>query len=282
MSYLNHFTQPDSIIPQPGNPQSLNRYSYVLNSPLKFTDPTGHVFCDEFGTCHDHGETYQGEYFGNFYSYDTDESGGSRNDGESKFENSQTVAINYGVIYSGAHVGSPQDIGNLNTKEEEQEPWELGNPKPFMNPKEWGANLFMLINDMAALFAPRENKPYPDNIYAAVTWFYFNDGVSISSVKVTNMSEYALAVKYIGVTSFILSEQQEVTTQRLSYPGPKTVVWSNGDTLTYMFDPPVYATDPSAILITMQMLSVGGIPKYPSITTIIPSRGLPFGCSIQP
>ncbi|MEJ5312683.1 MAG: hypothetical protein WHX52_23205, partial [Anaerolineae bacterium] len=27
----------------PANPQSLNRYSYVLNSPLRYTDPTGHA-----------------------------------------------------------------------------------------------------------------------------------------------------------------------------------------------------------------------------------------------
>jgi len=40
--YLNRWLQPDTIVPQPGNPQSLNRYSYVLNSPLKYTDPTGH------------------------------------------------------------------------------------------------------------------------------------------------------------------------------------------------------------------------------------------------
>jgi len=26
----------------PGNPQALNRYSYVLNNPLRYTDPTGH------------------------------------------------------------------------------------------------------------------------------------------------------------------------------------------------------------------------------------------------
>jgi hypothetical protein len=36
-----HFTQPDPFIPDPGNPQDLNRYSYVRNNPLKYTDPTG-------------------------------------------------------------------------------------------------------------------------------------------------------------------------------------------------------------------------------------------------
>lgn len=34
--------QPDTIIPQPFNPQSLNRYTYVLNNPLRYTDPSGH------------------------------------------------------------------------------------------------------------------------------------------------------------------------------------------------------------------------------------------------
>ncbi len=36
------FLQPDSIVPDYTNPQSLNRYSYVLNNPLAYTDPTGH------------------------------------------------------------------------------------------------------------------------------------------------------------------------------------------------------------------------------------------------
>ena len=39
---LGRFVQPDTIVPEPGNPQALNRYSYVLNNPLKYTDPTGH------------------------------------------------------------------------------------------------------------------------------------------------------------------------------------------------------------------------------------------------
>lgn len=37
-----HFTQPDDIYPDTYDPQSLNRYSYVRNNPLKYTDPTGH------------------------------------------------------------------------------------------------------------------------------------------------------------------------------------------------------------------------------------------------
>ncbi len=44
--YLNRFISPDTIIPDPANPQSLNRYSYVLNSPLRYTDPSGHCSGD--------------------------------------------------------------------------------------------------------------------------------------------------------------------------------------------------------------------------------------------
>ncbi len=39
--WIGLFTQPDSIVPQPGNPQSLNRYAYVLNNPLGYVDPSG-------------------------------------------------------------------------------------------------------------------------------------------------------------------------------------------------------------------------------------------------
>lgn len=46
---LGRFLTPDTIVPDPENPQSLNRYSYVLNNPLMYTDPSGHSFWTDVG-----------------------------------------------------------------------------------------------------------------------------------------------------------------------------------------------------------------------------------------
>jgi len=50
-SSLGMFASPDSLIPNLFNPQALNRYGYVLNNPLRYTDPTGHMLseCGQFG-----------------------------------------------------------------------------------------------------------------------------------------------------------------------------------------------------------------------------------------
>ncbi|MGC8947642.1 MAG: RHS repeat-associated core domain-containing protein, partial [Anaerolineae bacterium] len=47
---LGRFLQPDPLVPEPGKPshgdslrsQALNRYAYVSNNPLRYTDPSGH------------------------------------------------------------------------------------------------------------------------------------------------------------------------------------------------------------------------------------------------
>ena len=39
---LGRFISADTLVPSPSNPQDFNRYSYVRNNPLRFTDPTGH------------------------------------------------------------------------------------------------------------------------------------------------------------------------------------------------------------------------------------------------
>ncbi|HHB91138.1 MAG TPA: RHS repeat-associated core domain-containing protein, partial [Anaerolineae bacterium] len=41
---LGHFTQADTLIPDPSAPQALNRYAYTLNNPLRYVDPSGHRY----------------------------------------------------------------------------------------------------------------------------------------------------------------------------------------------------------------------------------------------
>jgi RHS repeat-associated protein len=53
---IGRFVSADSIVPSPGNPQTLNRYAYAYNNPLRYNDPTGHDapdiinFLGEFST----------------------------------------------------------------------------------------------------------------------------------------------------------------------------------------------------------------------------------------
>ena len=48
--YINRFLSADTIVPNPANPQNLNRYSYVTNNPLRYVDPTGHKpACGAYG-----------------------------------------------------------------------------------------------------------------------------------------------------------------------------------------------------------------------------------------
>jgi RHS repeat-associated protein len=43
---IGRFISPDTIVPEPYNPQSLNRYTYCLNNPLIYVDPSGYVLAD--------------------------------------------------------------------------------------------------------------------------------------------------------------------------------------------------------------------------------------------
>ena len=46
---LGRFLGPDSLVPDQFNPQYLNRFSYVRNNPIRYTDPTGHMDAPDVG-----------------------------------------------------------------------------------------------------------------------------------------------------------------------------------------------------------------------------------------
>ncbi len=41
---MGRFVQPDKYVQAPANIQNFNRYSYVMNNPLNYTDPSGNIF----------------------------------------------------------------------------------------------------------------------------------------------------------------------------------------------------------------------------------------------
>lgn len=40
---VGRFISPDTVVPEPEEPQSYNRYAYSLNNPVRYTDPSGHM-----------------------------------------------------------------------------------------------------------------------------------------------------------------------------------------------------------------------------------------------
>jgi RHS repeat-associated protein len=59
--YLNRFVSPDSIVPNPANPQSYNRYSYVYNNPLVYVDPSGHAPLVPYDVCQQYPQACGGQ-----------------------------------------------------------------------------------------------------------------------------------------------------------------------------------------------------------------------------
>ena len=61
--YLQRFLSPDPFVQAPTNAQNYNRYSYVLNNPLMYTDPSGYSYLNSMKTINvGSGFYYRGEY----------------------------------------------------------------------------------------------------------------------------------------------------------------------------------------------------------------------------
>jgi len=56
------FVQPDIIVPEPGNSQAFDRYCYVFNNPLSYSDPSGHYTKEQLDKAL--GNDWHEKYFG--------------------------------------------------------------------------------------------------------------------------------------------------------------------------------------------------------------------------
>lgn len=56
-SSMGRMLSPDPVGGDMTNPQSLNKYAYALNNPLRFTDPTGLYVCKDGQDCSAFGQT---------------------------------------------------------------------------------------------------------------------------------------------------------------------------------------------------------------------------------
>ncbi|EGA68243.1 hypothetical protein VISI1226_03970 [Vibrio sinaloensis DSM 21326] len=139
---LGRFTSADPIIQSPYISNSFNRYSYVWNNPLKYTDPTGYRWEEESGTSAS-GEVQVDEETSNFGYNGRDErdrdepkNGSSSekretpdteqslkdeaNEEESLIEKGKKAYIIGGLIYHGAPEGVIEDASvNLNANAED-------------------------------------------------------------------------------------------------------------------------------------------------------------------
>ena len=130
MPEIGRFVSPDTIVPEPGNPQSFNRYSYTRNNPMNFTDPSGHRECGQDSNCQDilPGNPFQQALLGTWLYYDKNfnapfngtqsisQDFGSDHDG-TDFAGTFTVRAPARGLVSKAGSDSPAGIWKLQNKE---------------------------------------------------------------------------------------------------------------------------------------------------------------------
>jgi RHS repeat-associated protein len=107
---IGRFISADTIVSSPANPQSLNRYSYCLNNPLKYIDPSGHEYTEadqmqEYSYCCKIGYTGTYEEFCDIKGYPHGNSGGGEGNGGGSSNSNGKIGNIWEGIVDGAQAG---------------------------------------------------------------------------------------------------------------------------------------------------------------------------------
>jgi hypothetical protein len=217
--YINRFLQPDSVIPNPANPQSLNRFGYVLNNPIRFNDPTGHVCEDpekEGALCFGSGTTRVGDKMvhGNHAEL---VAANNENQEETLLRPSP-----YQVVRGGIYVGSNYP----KTLAQREEEIFGGGPVELLDSTASGEDSI----------AAESNTSYSPNVNASVVYTLNQDGlVGVVYLDVENNSEFRVFVMNVtfaaqaGPFSGLLTDQSLPLDQTYQVNPPRIRPQLNSD-----------------------------------------------------
>ncbi len=256
--YLNQFTQPDTIVPDPYNPQDWNRYAYARNNPVKYTDPTGHMqedFTNENMTCKNkemctsNGEIYMRS--------------------ARPHASTRPIRSQQGIIYTSITVLSNADLSgiNLSTKAEQSYDGWSGSGAAGMP---YGIKAAGLVFGLPSDFAIEELPSY--TISLEISWEKSWYGVSINTIQLNNN-----APGFVEIDSVVLDESSPrlYSPRSLQALGPDIVIGNNES-----LNMDINSVMPSANDIMTVRLNTAGFPvPNPYIRINISPSNLRSGCS---
>ena len=157
------------MVPEPGDPRALNRYSYVLNNPLRYNDPSGHRLSE----C----------------GYDREECGDADN------QNEEQEKVNSSALLSAAPrqiivgVNIPQGSAPL---EDATDP--TGPSVPLMEFFQTVIDFpYFGLRDQSNRQRLRESRSRAPNMWLTLEYSYGQERVDIQVLRIFNSGEYEVA-----------------------------------------------------------------------------------------
>jgi RHS repeat-associated protein len=248
---LGRFISPDSITP--GGPQGLNRYSYVMNNPIRYNDPTGHRNCEEDG------------YNCPGSSYNTPSGTSS---GNSTTTTRSTTSVNnlkiksQGEMLFTIYVMQASDLDDMDLETHAEEGYGYGAPEGEEPWVQIASDLMGTAED----FTPGKKDVFP--IGVSLSWQKDNLGLLIKNLNIRNGSP-----TIVGVNGIVINNPTETIIN-----GPNQSAYQ-GESITMNVNR--YVSSSFTVKIEIAIESSGGFPNYPKPVLYIPVGSLPFpGCSV--